>query len=99
MKIMTKTSSASLKAKFKYCYKIKRSNNYQAVFKNKGKQIYVGTFDSVLKAAIAADYKRVELGFDRNKLNFPEKYEKVAKLNYKRRGETQYLWKYIPDLK
>ena len=75
MKIMTKTSSASLKTKFKYCYKIKRSNNYQAVFKNKGKQIYVGTFDSVLKAAIAADYKRVELGFDRNKLNFPEKYE------------------------
>ena len=66
--------SVSLKTKFKRCYKINGSVHFQAVFKFQGKQIYVGVYDSLLKAAVAADYRCVDLGFQRAKLNFPNKY-------------------------
>ena len=44
--------------------------HFQAVFKFQGKQIYVGVYDSLLKAAVAADYRCVDLGFQRAKLFF-----------------------------
>jgi hypothetical protein len=87
---MVKVSkSTSLTTKFKRCYKIKGSVHFQAVFKFHGKQIYVGVFDSLLKAAIAADYRCVDLGFQKAKLNFPNKYQiyKTAIQNEKHDNE------------
>ena len=64
----------SLTTKFKRVYSIKRSSNFQAVFKFKGKHVYVGVYDSAEKAAIAADFKCVAYGIPAERLNFPEKY-------------------------
>ena len=91
---MVKVSkSITLTTKFKRCYKIKGSVHFQAVFKFRGKQIYVGVFDSLLKAAIAADYRCVDLGFQRAKLNFPNKYKvyKTAIQNENRNTECNRI--------
>lgn len=77
--IMTKSKPTSLTTKFKYCYRIPRSKNFQVAFKFKGKHLYVGTFDTLLKAAVAADYKRVELGLPKEKINFPDKFDVIRK--------------------
>lgn len=76
---MTKSKSTSLKTKFKYCYRVPRSNNFQVAFKFHGKHMYVGTFDTLMKAAVAADYKRTELGLAKEKMNFPGKHEVIQK--------------------
>ena len=41
--------------------------------------MYVGTFDTLMKAAVAADYKRTELGLAKEKMNFPGKHEVIQK--------------------
>ena len=71
-----KWSGKSLKTKYKRVYKIKNSENFQSVFKYKKKQVYVGVYDTALKAAVAADFKAVEVGLPAEKLNFPENYNK-----------------------
>ena len=51
-----KWSGKSLKTKYKRVYQIKNSENFQSVFKHNKKQIYVGVYDTALKAAVAADF-------------------------------------------
>ena len=71
-----KWSGKSLKTKYKRVYRIKNSENFQSVFKHNKKQVYVGVYDTALKAAVAADFKCVEVGLPREKLNFPCNYYK-----------------------
>ena len=74
-----KWSGKSLKTKYKRVYQIKNSENFQSVFKHNKKQIYVGVYDTALKAAVAADFKCVEVGLPREKLNFPCNYYKYIR--------------------
>ena len=60
-----KWSGKSLKTKYKRVYQIKNSENFQSVFKHNKKQVYVGVYDTALKAAVAADLGCVEVGLPR----------------------------------
>jgi hypothetical protein len=73
-----KWSGNSLKTKYKRVYKIKNSENFQSVFKHKKKQFYVGVYETALQAAVAVDFKAVEVGLPAEKLNFPENYNKYV---------------------